>query len=84
MHQFLKLLVRLSGTESHCELQALVKAHLNIVGHFDVGAFEGKGHADHLIQAVILQEVLSVLTVESKALVSLEERNLNSRQQVGV
>lgn len=78
MHQAVKFFIRIGRSESLSELQALIQAHLNIVGYLDILVFESQRYSNKVVKTVSLHEETAIFSLKSETFISFEEGYLDS------
>ncbi len=84
MHQAIEFFIWSCRPESLSELQALIQAHLNIVGNLDILVLKSQRDSDKVIKTVSLHEQSAIFSFKSETLISFEEGYLDSCQEAWI
>ena len=84
VYQAVEFIIRLCGPEALSQLEALIQAHLHVIGHFNIGMLQSEGHFHEVVESVALGKESAILLFEAETLISLEEGNLDSCQEAWV
>lgn len=84
VYQAVEFLIRLCGPEALSQLEALIQAHLHVIGHFNIGMLQSEGDFHEVVESVALGEESTILLFKAETLIGLEEGNLDSCQEAWV